>query len=247
MSILITQTDSTSNSVTIWVYGMDINYPHKILDAKINGSYYNSYEDPNSGFGMYCTIEGLSPNTSYSLEIIAFHYYNGLYQPDPGTDENFATITISTSGSGPSPGNTPTYRAYESNGNLEIDIINAGSGCEISTYLFNSPSSQSYIDRHLNLLQSYDTYSGLSNGTYYVEVDYRDNDTNWTTIYNNNGQIRAQVVIRGGSPSTDDGYVYIYTGSQWRKAKPYIFNGVSWKPATAYVFNGSTWKKTTST
>jgi len=43
----------------------------------------------------------------------------------------------------------------------------------------------------------------------------------------------------------NDGYVYIYDGSSWRKAIPYIYDGSNWRKAIPYIYDGSSWKKTT--
>ena len=46
-----------------------------------------------------------------------------------------------------------------------------------------------------------------------------------------------------GDVTYDDGVVYIYNGSTWKKAVPYIYNGSAWKKCVPYIYNGSVWKK----
>ena len=46
-----------------------------------------------------------------------------------------------------------------------------------------------------------------------------------------------------GNLNYDEGVVYIYSGSAWKKAVPYIYNGSAWKKCVPYIYNGSAWKK----
>ena len=92
---------------------------------------------------------------------------------------------------------------------------------------------------------SYDDDSGTGNNfrlqwnvtagtTYYL----------WFRMYQTSGSGSVTLYVVPPSQQTG-GYVYIYTGSSWVRAKPYIYTGSTWVSAAAYVFDGSTWKPTT--
>lgn len=252
MALSITQTDSTQTTVTIWLQGMDINYPRKALEVYIDGSFHDDYQTNNSGFGLYYTVENLNANTSYSLEIRVFCYKNNDWYADPDSSSNVVATTISTSGgSGPQPPGPSTDGYFiiteHTNGRLTVQIKRL-SGLTFGYDLFDSPDSSAAIQSSPDTSSTEYTFTNLSQGTYYVEALYQDG-INWVRIESDSGNLRQRVDVSGGSgpTPTGDGYVYIYTGSRWAKAKPYIYTGPinGWQSATPYIYTGSVWKKCT--
>lgn len=214
MAISITQISQGNDWVQVRVSGLDSNYPTKSLQYYIDGSYIDSYDTTGGGGTIQFVVENLDSNTSYTLEVRAFCYYivGGLtdWWPDPASGENINSITIRTS-SGGGGGGTPTYVAYASGDSIEIEIINYGSNCQTCAYLFDSASASTQIDyKYGNRTVS---FSGLSNGTYYVQVDYQDDDiTSWTTLQNDDtGQTRTRVEVGGGG--TAPTYTYETQGT----------------------------------
>lgn len=191
---------------------------------------------PEGGTYSY-TYTGLSPNTSYIFGVYIEAMQSGTYYYEEQVNGNFTT-------SGGGGGSSTTYTVSTSGNNVIIDLYNTDPYYDVYFYLYDSPSSSTSI-RDSGLVMDTATYqfSGLSNGTYYVEVKYQKYGTStWTFLQNRNtGYTRSPITV-GGSPVTTGGYVYIFTGSEWKKAKPYIFDGSQWKPASPYIFNGSQWK-----
>lgn len=110
--------------------------------------------------------------------------------------------------------------------------INSSTGIPNGTILASGGSSTGY---------DFSYASVIAHTTYYFWIR--------STNYEDTSTIHYYFVApEGSAPVTNDGKVYIYTGSGsgqgWKLAKPYIFTGSSWQPASAYVFNGSVWKKT---
>lgn len=243
MAITIYQGSTTRDTVIIQVDGLDSNYPSKAFDVYLDGNYYNTYTTTTASSYASFIIGGLSQGTSYTCNVRAFcDYGGGDWRPDPATNQNTGTIVITTSGG--SGGVSATYTVSASGNNVIIDLYNTDQYYDVYFYLYDSPSSSTSI-RDSGLIMDTATYqfSGLSNGTYYVEVKYQKyNTSTWTFLQNRNtGYTRSPITV-GGSPVTTGGYAYIFTGSEWKKAKPYIFDGSQWKPASPYIFNGSQWK-----
>ena len=258
--------DGTSNTITISTSGGS-NLPTYILTPQSNNGILIQVYNASSECQIYTYLYDSPSSTSY----IDSHHRNGAndtysnladgtyYIEVDYRDNNITSWTplqnyntgqtrslIEIGGGG---GLVPTYTAYESSGSLIIAVINAEANCLIRTFLFDDPNAgpTDYIDSHSAQYASQDSYTGLTNGTYYVQIEYRDSEiTTWTLLENDvTGQTRTQVQITGGGPTpSTGGYIYIYTNQGWRRAKPYIYTNQGWQAATPYIYTGSTWRKT---
>lgn len=239
MAIYLHEQSQTSTTITFFATGTNINYPHKKFQIFIDG-YFWDYTIVTGNEFIVENIDRLDlENESYDLYVeVSYDEYDDNWQFE-GTSE---TITIGNGGGGGGGGTTPTYIAYASGNSIQIEIINSSSNCQTCAFLYDSPNASTQIDFEYG--DRIVSFSGLSNGTYYVQVDYKDDNFNWETLQNDNtGQTRTQVDIGAPTPSTG-GKVYIYIGSQWRTAKPYVYDGTRWRAATPYIYTNSGWRKT---
>ena len=78
------------------------------------------------------------------------------------------------------------------------------------------------------------TYSVDANTTYYL----------WLRMYDASSSGSVTLYVDPPAAPSVGGYVWVFTGSGWQKAKPYVFTGSGWQVAIPYIFDGSTWKTT---
>ena len=251
---------STDSTITVNISDMVTQYWNKrfnfYIDRNLDGTYDSPVEiiaDCFSGEYSY-TFDNLQSGTTYLIAVEIEHRYYGNFQPQiNGTYDG----SYSTTGSG-GGGTTPTYTISVSGDSVFVNIINAGSNWEIYTYLYNSGG--------VTIRQgSSDYYSGLSNGTYYIDVRYMDDNIGWTqlqndttghtttrftisgggggnlptfTAYNLNGQVAIQV-INPGSGSTISTYLYDSATSSspldFHDSVSGSFDSYSWPAGTYWV------------
>lgn len=87
--------------------------------------------------------------------------------------------------------------------------------------------------------------NGHGNGQFQMTINNTNIGTNtyylWIKGKNKSAIATSLYIIVPDAPQ--QGCVYIYDGSRWRKAIPYIYNGNTWRQAEAYIYNGTSWKK----
>ena len=204
MAIHISLNIPSETHVELLITGLDyINYPYKqIIIKDSNGTTLGSpdYFNATAQYEYYTTKDIFEPGTTYSIYVL-ISYWNTDFN-DWGLQGTSNTINFVTDGGGGGGGDVPTYTAINSNNNIIVDIVNPGSNYQFWTYLFDSPTSASSIDSH-HIYGDSDSYTGLSDGIYYIEVDYKDDiTTEWTTLKNNiTGQNRTEVPIGSGLPT----------------------------------------------
>jgi len=186
---------------------------------------------PESGIYQY-TYTGLSPNTSYIFAVDVYYMQSGEYVREAELEGSFST----TGGGG---GGNPHFNAYDTGSNIYVYAYDL-QGVSYD-YIYYSIASTSHSESHVVNSGPY-TFENVPSGTYTVEALYVYNNVSHR-IYTPGGSSYVTVTVSGGGGS--GGYVWIYTGSAWTRAKPYIYTGSAWVPATPYIYTGSTWKPTT--
>lgn len=238
-----------TNSIDIWINNL----------SSYDTIWYDIYDSSTarnpiytwSGTQLNHTFTGLSSGIYY---VGVVYSLNGNNEDIESNNGNFKQIADLSGGGG---GQTPYYTYSVTNNSVTITIHNISSGYYYSFWIKDSNDSSTIYDTED---QSSRVTTNpctipvtLSPNTTYIikQVDYSTQSSgsasSLTTIeYNSygSGVYQTSFTTSGSGPTPiSGGYAYIYTGSQWRKAKPYIYTGSQWRPATPYIFDGSRWRK----
>ena len=231
MAINVSVTNITSTTATVVISNMNSYYTDKQITLSINGD-SSTFEATVGTYYQY-DLARLSSNTTYTV-IVAVRYW---VPGDGWNSDGFDTATFTTDGEQI----YPTYTAYASGNQIIFNVFD-GSGYYLRYFTRLSGESATTDDSGKITQTSYITPPLEYSTQYAVNVGYS------TSPIESDGVewIGTSYITTDSAPVGDGGYVYIFTGSIWRRAKPYIFTGSRWAPASVYIFTGSRWQKTTS-
>lgn len=188
----------SSNSVDIIINGLRGTSGNPVVQLRtwLNNSFVQWVEDIDTSWivNYPYTYTGLSSNTSYSFQI-------EIWSGSTVIDSLSGSFTTTGGGGG---GTTPTYTVSTSGSTVYINILNADlSYNRIYTWLNDSYGGR--VDYHSLSNTDNDSYTGLADGTYSIAVEYKDDNTDWINLKNDQtGQENTQFTISGGSTPTDD-------------------------------------------
>lgn len=188
----------SSNSVDIIINGLRgaSGDPVVHLRTWLNNSFVQWVEDIDTSWivNYTYTYTGLSSNTSYSFQI-------EIWSGSTVIDSFSGSFTTTGGGGG---GTTPTYTVSTSGSTVYINILNADlSYNRIYTWLNDSYGGR--VDYHSLSNTDNDSYTGLADGTYSITVEYKDDNTDWINLKNDQtGQENTQFTIGGGPTPTGD-------------------------------------------
>ena len=213
----------SSNSVDIIINGLRgiSGDPVVHLRTWLNNSFVQWVEDIDTSWilNYTYTYTGLSSNTSYSFQI-------EIWSGSTVIDSFSGSFTTTGGGGG---GTTPTYTVNTSGSTVYINILNADlSYNRIYTWLNDSYGGR--VDYHSLSNTDNDSYTGLADGTYSIAVEYKDDNTDWINLKNDQtGQENTQFTI-GGSPTPTGDWSYpttptlIISSNSTPIENPYSFN-----------------------
>lgn len=202
------------------------------------GSQDNGYEEtngqPGSWFDDFYTK---SFSISYQREKNKSLYV--WINTDEGDNYQYQ-LNVSFEPSSQPPPSTPPDYTYSVNGNyINFRVSNPGTYYLSYIIRLNSDPNDPNAFKRDYVKDTEVTLGPLLNDIQYaLNVGYSTGEQTARTW------IRKELItIKSSTPSSGDGYVYIYDGSQWRKAIPYIYDGTSWRKAIPYIYDGSKWRK----